>query len=176
METMRVLECVQQLSQYLRQMNNNNENISNIMRILVRYIEVSMRYRFNPITPNCMHLLNTYIESIQDVIPADILIKVQAAVIVIQNDHTTQDANTYELAQIQDADESVQSQDADESECDRYETLRRGANRIRQKLIELESTPNTDPNHVSMLTTHLVNIIKYTSDFEKKYGGGASKF
>jgi len=164
-ETMQVFTCVQQLSQYIRQMNDNNENIRNIMRILVRYIEIRRRYGFNPITHNLTHLLNTYIESIQDDIPADILIMIQAAAIVIQNDHTTQDD-----------DDEVQSPDVNEAEAEKYENLRRGAYRIRQKLTELESTPNTDPAHVSTLTTHLVNIMKYLKDFEEKYGGGASKF
>ena len=162
---MQVFTCVQQLSQYIRQMNDNNENIRNIMRIMVRYIEIRRRYGFNPITHNLTHLLNTYIESIQDDIPADILIMIQAAAIVIQNDHTTQDD-----------DDEVQSPDVNEAEAEKYENLRRGAYRIRQKLTELESTPNTDPAHVSTLTTHLVNIMKYLKDFEEKYGGGASKF
>ena len=164
-ETMQVFTCVQQLSQYIRQMNDNNENIRNIMRIMVRYIEIRRRYGFNPITHNLTHLLNTYIESIQDDIPVDILIMIQAAAIVIQSDHTTQDD-----------DDEVQSPDVNEAEAEKYENLRRGAYRIRQKLTELESTPNTDPAHVSTLTTHLVNIMKYLKDFETKYGGGASKF
>ena len=61
-------------------------------------------------------------------------------------------------------------------ECEKYENLRRGADRIRDKLTELESTPNTDPIFISSLVTHLGKVIKYISDFEKKYGGGASKF
>ena len=169
---MQVFTCVQQLSQYIRQMNDNNENIRNIMRIMVRYIEIRRRYGFNPITHNLTHLLNTYIESIQDDIPADILIMIQAAAIVIQSDHTTQDDDD----EVQSQDDEVQSQDVNEAEAEKYENLRRGACRIRQKLTELESTPNTDPANVSTLTTHLVNIMKYLKDFEEKYGGGASKF
>jgi hypothetical protein len=172
MEINRVFACVQRLSQYLRQMTDIDDNIHNIMRIMVRYIEVRRKYGFNPITPIDMHFLNTYIESIRYEVPIDMIITLQSTVIVIQNDHTTQDDND----EVQSQDDKVQCPDVNEAEADKYENLRRGADRIRQKLTELESTPNTDPNNVSTLTKHLVNIMKYLKDFETKYGGGASKF
>jgi hypothetical protein len=175
MEINRVFACVQQLSQYLRHMTDIDDNIHNIMRIMVRYIEVRRRYGFNPITPIDMHFLNTYIESIRYEVPIDIIITLQSTVIVIQNDHTTQNDEPTQDDEPTQNDEPTQD-DVNEEEAEKYENLRRGADRIRQKLTELESTPNTDPNNVSTLTKHLVNIMKYLKDFETKYGGGASKF
>lgn len=200
METSQVLACVRRLAVYLNQNSTKDHNdsndtcVRNILKILVRYVEVRQRTQINPITPNYVSLLVTYIEHIRNVLPADIIATIESAVNIIQNDNTsTHHVNTNSVFEhhnhrvvmtrtpthtnhVQIESPYTQEHSVSMEECEKYENLRRGADRIREKLTELESTPNTDPIYVSSLVTHLGKVIKYISDFEKKYGGGASKF
>lgn len=211
---MEVMRCVRELSDYLNRHQDGEDAaevgyIRTIIRILIRYAEVYTRYRVNPILPETIILLRTHVEYIRHALPVNIIMSVETAIDVIQND-IMDTMDTMDMRHVHRANmhhgnmhherhtrmhhnnmferhTSMHHVSNEPSSCgdtckisvedaDKYENLRRGADRIKQKLTELESVPNTNPEHVSNLVNHLVNIMKYTSDIETKYGGGASKF
>jgi hypothetical protein len=225
---MEVMRCVRELSDYLNRHQDGEdtaevEYIRTIIRILIRYVEVYTRYRVNPILPETIILLRTHVEYLRHALPVNIIMSIETAIDVIQNDAMNTDAmdthhtgmhhlhsanmhygnmpnmfvrhpnmhherhtrmhhnNMFERHTSMHHVSNEPSSGGDTckisvEDADKYENLRRGADRIKQKLTELESVPNTNPEHVSNLVNHLVNIMKYTSDIEMKYGGGASKF
>ena len=58
----------------------------------------------------------------------------------------------------------------------KYTNLRRESNIIRNRLNELELEPNENAKHIYNLVARLAIITDQTSKFEKRNGGGASKF
>jgi len=58
----------------------------------------------------------------------------------------------------------------------KYTNLRRESNIIRNRLTELELEPNENAKHIYNLVARLAIITDQTSKFEKRNGGGASKF
>ena len=166
--------CIRRLVMYSHQCDSiTASTIRKILKIIIRYVTIKIHQGFNPINQDLLNVLDIYIRKIQNNIPADILFLTYAAVETIRDDR--------EMTTIHHIISSVyikqdQPEEIGVEECNKYENLRRESNNIRNRLNELELEPNVDAVYISNLGKRLSIIIKYTSEFEKKYGGGASKF
>jgi hypothetical protein len=180
-----IVMYIRHLAQYSHQCDAiTASNIRKILRILIKYVALKQNRGFGSNNYNYLNSLSIYIKSIKNDVPINILRMVNAALEIIRNDQNVgiqydmSDDNDTELscAISQTTHTHTQSNDIGFDECNKYEKLRCESNTIRIRLAELKLDPDANWEQISNLERYLAIITDYTSNIEKKYGGGASKF
>ena len=178
-----IVMYIRHLAQYSHQCDAiTASNIRKILKILIKYVALKQNRGFGSNNYNYPNALSIYIKSIKNDVPINILRMVNAALEIIRNDQNVgilydmSDDNDAELSCAISQTTHTQSNDIGFDECNKYEKLRLESNTIRISLVELKLDPDANWEQISNLERYLAEIVKYTSNIEQQYGGGASKF